>query len=820
VRSCNRLQPLTEFSGTKRTCERALQAHNARRRQRYQAHRGASAPASAPSAAAAAASSDAADGSSSLPPGAPSPPHLLPLPPPFSTGLFADVAGDTWLDVDGIVDDFFSTFPNLDDAPHAHAHAAAPPPLAPPLPPALGYALYGALDGGGGGGGGGGAAAWPDAAPPPLFPPPPWPLLPLLPALGPPAAVGGPMAPHPWDAASLAACYAAPHVRPASLSLKLLSDAPTHFPLGGLRPAALRAFGAATSAPSAPSGRAPLALEGSITPGCTLLHCDAVLCCADADADADADVCARDALSAMLAESGEAGAFLRAPGRALRVTDSAGRVASACGGVVADADADAEDADADAAQQQEQLPPLSPLAVLCTHLAPLAFTRPLPPTLRRCALRATLHGQHLHIDDASSPSSSSQDVPMLGVLPPCGVEGAALLHAVHTASGERRGGINACVVLLTSSAEIVAEVAATEALLLEAERIGTTAEGDVTATSAMRARLQSALLALGHALRPGCAPPLAARAAAACVSLGWRAAATRVLHAHAACSARSLLLPRRVSLLHVAAASGQAWAVRAVLHAGGAAFVFGAPHSVCATRARATPAQLAAAHARSGSGGAAAALAERCGGTALLPRLPFVAAASGTSDDARAAAAAAAAFRQAAARGDAQPLADAAACSAAVIAPPLPPHHKTLSPPLRMPLLLDAAAPSSSAAAAAAARAVLRLCSLVAAHTLTTTQYKQRQLHTRDTVLLPMPRANTLCALLLARAALTHVGQWCACWPLAAPLDGHTGWWATQAALRDVVTAAACVALVARERRDKARWRGAASTAAAREKCA
>jgi hypothetical protein len=303
----------------------------------------------------------------------------------------------------------------------------------------------------------------------------------------------------------------------------------------------------------------------------------------------------------MLATPGESGAFLRAPGREVRVTDGAGRVAVARGGVVASAGAGAGTS-ADAARPSRQLPSLSPLAALSTAPTPLslpiAADVPLLEALDGCVLRATLHGQHLHINDARPLSSTllnPHTLEPLGTLPPCGAEGAALLHAADASTGERLGGVRPCVVLLTRSPAIMNEVSATEAMLLEAE------QADAASACDVRTRVQSALLAIGHALRPGCAPLLAARAAAAAIEFGWRAAAARVLAAHARHAAPELLLPRGVTLLHIAAQTGQEWAVKLVLAAGGEACVYGAPHSRCRTAAAATPLHVAAAAADAGA---------------------------------------------------------------------------------------------------------------------------------------------------------------------------------------------------------------------------
>jgi hypothetical protein len=507
---------------------------------------------------------------------------------------------------------------------------------------------------------GGGGMMLHDALLPPAWPPH-VPLSAPLPAalqLPPLLPLPQPLQPSPSAAARAwreQYAYDAPRVRAASVRVKLLSDAPADLPRDGLRPAALRSFGAtsawgnAAAASHAPFVDAsgfeyggagvgagfqaplPLAMEGLISPGCTALHLEAVLddvararegsAQREADRHNISDAHAGDILAAMMAEQGPSGAFLRARGREVRVMDAAGRVATACGGVIAAAVAarqrravgggGAAAAAAARQQQQEQLPPVSPLALLSTAAAPLRLLRCAgqahAAALDGCTLRATLHGQHVRFLGRVPPAQSdacAQEA--CGTFPATGAEGVARIYAARGSGSDSSGNGNSnddeqllplspAVVLLCRDAAIVEEVGATEALMLEAERT------DSSSSSDMRARVQSALLALGHALRPGCAPTLAARAADAALSLGWRAAAARVLAAHAHYAAPELLLPHGVTLLHIAAQTGDAWAVRAVLHAGGEECVYGAPHSRCRTAAAATPLHVAATAADAGA---------------------------------------------------------------------------------------------------------------------------------------------------------------------------------------------------------------------------
>jgi hypothetical protein len=433
-----------------------------------------------------------------------------------------------------------------------------------------------------------------------------------------------------------AAAAAAPRVALSCVTLKLQHEAPTELPRGGLRAAAARAFAppASPHEPAAAQPRALLALEAAARPGCTLLTLYAVV---DADDAARADVDVHASLRAMMAEPGPAGEFMRSR-RHVTLTDARGVAAVAALGQVPQ-----PPAGGGAAPAAVRLPPMSPLAALCT--APVMLTwRHDGAASRDVTLRCVLHGQQLRFADGRMAVPLLDDALGGGggggharhfLYASGGVEGAALLCASRDgdgagdgASGGSGGGSGALdsfrVVLLTRDADIVAEVCRTEAALQAMD-------------DAPRARVEASLLALGHALRPGCAPSLAARAAAGALAHGWRAAAARVLASMAAMAAaqadpsqqdadadadeaaqQAFLLPHGVTLLHIAAGLGDEWAVRAVLRAGGRRCLFGAPQRACATPARATPlhaAVAAAAEARTCAAVAAvAALAESAAG--------------------------------------------------------------------------------------------------------------------------------------------------------------------------------------------------------------
>jgi hypothetical protein len=438
--------------------------------------------------------------------------------------------------------------------------------------------------------------------------------------------------------------YDAPAVALSTATLKLLHDAPTALPRSGLRPAVARAFSAA------PRARPLLALEATAQPGCTLLTVYAVTDAppgADADADAGADagaadvpmtpdavptpMCARaapwgaaSALRAMLSEPGAAGAFLRSR-RHVRLTDDRGDTAAAAQGqILLPAQPEAADAPSMARARVARLPAASPLAALCTAPVALTWHSADVEMPAGCAdhaparVRCVLHGQLLRFADGAPTAALRPGRGATALRASGGVEGAGLLcleDDARSASGAAPMGTTPPyrVLLLCRDAAIVAEIARTEAAL---------PAGDDVA----RTRVEAALLALGHALRPGCSPALGARAAAAAIAHGWRAAAARVLSslaigtleadkaaaAHASgdgyggddddavdaadeAAREPFLLPGGVSLLHCAAACGSGWGVRAVLRAGGVRALFGAPHVRCRTAAAATPLHAAAA---------------------------------------------------------------------------------------------------------------------------------------------------------------------------------------------------------------------------------
>jgi hypothetical protein len=547
------------------------------------------------------------------------------------------------------------------------AHVPMPPPVVAQADDELGAWLDSLLHGGG------------LPPPAPLPPPQPQPQLPqpLPPVLLPLPPVPLPLLPF---GAAVTPGFARPYdygygyaaLPPAALSsfaLKLPSESPSDFPACGLRGAAALAFGASYGGAHAAAHAPLLALEGCVVPGCTLLLLHALR---DAAAAAAAAVppqhdAAAAALAAALGAPCAGGAFLRAR-PACALASGGGSHATAAMGIVAPPDASTASQTLQQQQQQQRrraLPRVSPLAALSTAPVALQLLHPhtadalespssasasvsampaTPPLFLRCLL----HGQLLRFEGciaADGAARADGDDGALALRACGGAEGAALLCDAGAPGGaDAQDALLAAaapprVLLLTRDAGIVAEVGRTEAALLEAEaaeaaaceRMGSGSESGSGSDLARddvalrRAVVEGTLLALGHALRPGCAPALAARAAAGALAQGWLHAATRVMRAAAAEAAADaapaaprllLALPRRVTLLHCAAAAGDAAACEAVLAAGssdGDAFAFSAPHSVCATPCRATP--LHAAAARGDAAGAAAAAA-LCGSAA------------------------------------------------------------------------------------------------------------------------------------------------------------------------------------------------------------
>ena len=379
------------------------------------------------------------------------------------------------------------------------------------------------------------------------------------------------------------------------MHLQLPAARPTHFPPAGLRPASLAAL-AALGHPHA------LALQACVRPGCTLLTFDAVLAddsggagddehdlgaAAGTESGNDGDARAAAALRAMLAESGAAGAFLRSQATVhLSLGGHKGGSASAAFGQLLPSRAGPQQ------PPPPRLPPLTPMALLSTGPGALRLAQSFghdadEPLVAAAAVQAPpgspprlacrLHGQYVELQAAplpghvaGVPATDAEGVALFDVAPPPDAVGAGVVGARPAAPRP---------VLLTRDAAIAAEVNGTEAALPTAP---------AAAASAARASLEAAVIALGHAMRPGCPLQLLARAAAAALHHGWGVASERLVPDLAARLAEAeaggahgssddVAAPRGVTLLHAACASGRPDLAALVVRCGGAAGRLGAP---------------------------------------------------------------------------------------------------------------------------------------------------------------------------------------------------------------------------------------------------
>ena len=291
-----------------------------------------------------------------------------------------------------------------------------------------------------------------------------------------------------------AALAALPWLAPARVELKLGGDAaPTHLPPSFAAAAAASLF-------LAP----PLAMTAAAQPGCTLLTLEAAV---ERERTGDAcDLQAGLALQQLLRHQG-AGPYLRRVDAVALA--AAGTVARATRGVVKETSSSAS---SDAQPAAPRLPPLAVLAALRDAPAAVLAAAPLPASR---GVRVRWHGHFLRADcdDASAAVPAGH----LRLAVPDGiVEGVALLERAGAVPDEDgisvpRGAPRP--ILLSADVAVVAELNAT----------AVATSGDEVARDAA----EEAAILLGHAMRPGCAPQLAASAGGRCVQQGWAAAAMR-----------------------------------------------------------------------------------------------------------------------------------------------------------------------------------------------------------------------------------------------------------------------------------------------------
>jgi len=334
-------------------------------------------------------------------------------------------------------------------------------------------------------------------------------------------------------------------------------------------------FGAAASAAAGLGAglgvaQPPVAMEGHIQPGCTLLSVDALVV---AGGMACNNLSASAALQSLLAGDSPFAAWLRRQpeltlGLELRGVTSAARI-TAGGAAVA--------VPGGAAQLSSAH--LAPLALPLGARARVALRAPLPQPLRAAA---RMHGQTLPLH----PVEGGWELPAVQQ------EGLAVFtFSLPAPLPARAPALATAALLLVDDASVAAEV---------------NRAAEAAGAGAAAQRVAAAAAALGHALRfdpgrsgaPLCSAELAARAAAACFEMGWRAGAARLLPRLAAAEGRIGFSLTHGSLLHAAAASaGADWAVAAVLQVAvpGGADLGGPCAAGLGLQLGATPLHLAAA---------------------------------------------------------------------------------------------------------------------------------------------------------------------------------------------------------------------------------
>jgi len=338
------------------------------------------------------------------------------------------------------------------------------------------------------------------------------------------------------------AAGAAPQPPPAELSLaQLWLKMPSVMPLDvqwGM-------FGAAASAAAGLGAGlgdgSPLAMEGHIQPGCTLLTVDALVVSSGVACEGGGGrLSARAALRALLATGCPFSAFLRRQSQLGLGLERGGCTEVTSWGAGCEARAlPADDAPA-------------PLAALCGSSVPIRFG---PGAVPPAHAAARMHGQTLPLRAAAGGGWT---------LAAPAAEGLAILSFARAPPSE---------------ADLAAPPARRSEPLLICADAAIVAEVLASASAAADAGLRASVAALGYALRfdPAaaargvCAPELAAEALAACFARGWRASATRLMGRLASLPGPPLMLQTTGgTLAHAAAAcAGSEWAVPSLLRVAG-----------------------------------------------------------------------------------------------------------------------------------------------------------------------------------------------------------------------------------------------------------
>ena len=291
------------------------------------------------------------------------------------------------------------------------------------------------------------------------------------------------------------------------------------------------------------------ALAATIRPGCTLVTMEAMV---PPSRGKQPQPRAAELLRRALTTPGPAGDFLRAQNEVL--------VADGCGGEATWRRSDGVTEQRDVALAS-RVPPVHPLAVLCTRDAELSVAVAAEEEQGMAELRCRLAaGRVLPLLPLPPAAASLGDAHAAHfTLPRCDEDGVALIEAVPAGMPLHRAGAPRPV-LLTSDVAIVSEVAAAGDALRTLPFAG--GGGD-----AARAHVELVVLALGAALAPGATPAAVAAGATAALWMGWSAALAALLRTPAFVEGGAGCDTRLLSLFGHALASPRLVMMRVLLAA-------------------------------------------------------------------------------------------------------------------------------------------------------------------------------------------------------------------------------------------------------------
>ena len=269
-------------------------------------------------------------------------------------------------------------------------------------------------------------------------------------------------------------------------------------------------------------------LAAAVRPGCTLITLDALLPAACAVPSAT------ELLERVLATPGEGGVFLRAQAELVVHAVGGGIEAKYRRNAVSPGPGSAR-TELCAVAEAPRMPPLTPLAVLCTAASTLTLeAEPPASTVIHCRLDS---GRVLPLTSVAGERTRV-------LLPRCNDAGVALFEAqphgvpLHHLGAPRP-------VLMTADAAIAAEVAA----------MGDALRMLYDTSEALRAQVELTVMTLGAALSPNATPAVQAAAATASLLMGWRASLSCLLQSPTFADDSAAAHARLLTLLCYASAS-------------------------------------------------------------------------------------------------------------------------------------------------------------------------------------------------------------------------------------------------------------------------